>query len=179
MQEHWQKIFKMACEEVPHRIFNFGNERAVIYRGFRISELNGEYQWQDVRYHSFYDKVDPIITEHILKNGFLKTLTELVVHNDNERLYQLDKRLGEIENEIKGWTNKSSENYRNFKKAEIGIISNIDLTPEQIDHRIDLLNRKYMKNKNLYAKKRRVLKEERGNADISIVFYKSRIKLYN
>lgn len=179
MQKTWKQIYEMACEELPHKLFNFGNERFILYRGFRISKLDGEYKWQDVRNDSFYTPVDPIITKHILDNGFFKTLTELMVHNDKERLYQLNKRADEIERETKGWTNKSSENYRNFKKSETVIIENLNLTPDQIDHRIEALNKKYMRNKNLYAKKRRVLKEERKEVEAQTVFYESRIKLYN
>jgi hypothetical protein len=179
MQEHWRKIFKMACEEIPHRIFIFGKEYAVIYRGFRISELEGKYEWKDMRRHSFYDKVDPVVTQHILKKGFLKTLTELMVHDDHERLYQLEKKVGDINSEIKYWTNKSSENYRHYKVSEVEIITNTMLETEQIEYKTELLNKKYIINKNLYAKKRRVLKEEKKKVGVQITFYKSRVKLYN
>ena len=179
MQQLYEKIFNMACEEIPHRVFVFGNERCVIYRGFKISELDGIYSWQDIRDNSFYDPVDPIITNQILKKGFVKTLTEMMVHGDKERLYQLQERVKEIDRTIKYWVNKSSENYRNQKKTETGILSNLKLTQEQIEHKLETLNKKYLKNKNLYVKKRRVLKEEREEVEAQVTFYKTRIKLYN
>lgn len=179
MQDLLKQIFDMACRELPHKILKCGGEEFVIYRGFRISNYKGEYKWQDVRNDSFYLPVDPIITNRVLEYGFFRTLTELMVHNDKERLYQLNLRITEIEQEVKHWTNKSSENYRNFKKLETETIENVNLTPEQIEHKIDAFNIKYTKNKNLYAKKRRVLKEERLIVESKIAFYKSRIKLYN
>ena len=179
MQEQYEKIFEMACEELPHRLFVFGSETAIIYRGFRISKVAGKYIWQDVRYDGFYDEVDPIITAHILKNGFIKTLTELMIHNDKERLYQLEQRVDEIERTIKYWTLESSKNYRNYKKSETGIISNLNLTKEQIDYKLENLHKRYIWRKNLYIKKRRVLKEERAVVETKIAFYQSRIRIYN
>lgn len=178
MQRMYRKIFKMACEELPHRHHVFITEEAVMYRGFKISLKDGKYYWHDTRYTNYYEPVDPLITENVLIDGFYNTITLVMIHNDDDKMCEIRRETFNIEQQIKYWVNKSSENWRNFKKQEVGILSNLKLTPEQIEHKITVLDSKYLRKKDLYIKKRGVLKQEREQLEADMAFYLSRIKSY-
>lgn len=178
MQKMYSKIFKMACEELPHRHLVCVSEEFVMYRGFKISLKDGEYYWQDTRYTNYYEPVDPLITENIFIDGFYNTITQVMIHNDDEKMCEIGRETFSIEQQITYWSNKSSENWRIFKSQETGILSSLKLTTEQIEHKITILNAKYIKKKNLYIKKRGVLKQEREQLEADMAFYLSRIKSY-
>ena len=178
MQKTYRKIFEMACKEFPHKHFVFILEEAVLYRGFKISLKEGVYYWQDTRNNGYYEPVDPLITENVLKRGLYKTLTLLVIHTDKEKIRSLDRGIFKIEREMQYWSLKSSEIWRAYKKNEKGIKSNVKLTNIQKTDKISILEKRYEHKKNLYIKKRKVLKEEQEQLEADHVFYKSRIKSY-
>lgn len=178
IQETYRKIFKMACREFPHKHFIFIGEEAVLYRGFKISLKEGVYYWQDTRNNSYYEPVDPLITENVLKRGVFKSLTLLMLHTDEEKIRHLNRSLFERERQISHWSKKSSANWRTLKRNEKGIRSNSKLTQQQKQDKLLLLDNKYFHRKNLYIKKRRVLKEEQEQLEVDHSFYLSRIKSY-
>ena len=178
MQETYKKIFEMGCREVPHRHFDFVLEEAVMYRGFKISLKEKVYYWEDTRNSNYYDPVDPVITENVLKRGFFIGLTLLMIHTDEEKLHVLGRDIFEMDEQINYWVIKSSENWRNLKSQEKGIKLSPKLDPVQKESRIQLLTKKYHEKKNLYIKKRRVLKEEQEQLEADHAFYSSRIKSY-
>ena len=178
MQNAHEIIFKIACEELPHKRMVLGNAESIMYRGFKISKEGGKYYWQDTRYNNYYEPVDPHITANILKEGFLKTLTEVRIYNDQEKVYQIEQEILEIERSIGYWIGKSYENWDAFKNQKTGILSNLKITPQQIEHKLTVLNKKYLQKKNLYMKKRGVLKEERARLKTEKTFYLSQIQIY-
>tara|TARA_R110000803_G_scaffold78075_1_gene143080 strand:+ start:6792 stop:7418 length:627 start_codon:yes stop_codon:yes gene_type:complete len=177
-QETHKKIFQMACGEFPHKHFTFNGEEAVLYRGFKISLKEGNYNWQDTRNDNNYQSVDPLITENILKRGFYVTLTLLMLHTDKEKMVRLDREIFERERQIKYWSGKSSEIWRTLKKQQKGIRENGNLSGTQKKQKLSLLDRRYKRKKNLYIKKRKVLKEEQEQLEANHAFYVSRIKSY-
>lgn len=178
MQEIYRKIFKMACKEFPHKHFIFNIEEAVLYRGFKISLKKEVYYWQDTRNSNYYEPVDPLITKNVLKRGFYTALTLLMIHTDEEKIQLLNRDIFDIEKQISYWSLKSSENWRISKRNEKGIRSNDNLNNRQKQDKLFLLTNKYSLMKNLYIKKRRVLKEEQEELEGDYTFYLSRIKSY-
>ena len=178
MQETYKKIFEMACREVPHRHFNFMQEQAVIYRGFKISLKGGTYHWEDTRNSNYYELVDPVITENILKRGFFIGLTLLMIHTDEEKVHILKRDIFQRGEEINYWTSKSSENWRNLKNQEKALQLNSKLDPVQKQSRLQLLTKKYYEKKNLYVKKRKVLKEEQEQLEADHAFYSSHGRIH-
>jgi hypothetical protein len=178
VQQAYQQIFEMACKELPHKHHKFKGEEYVMYRGFKVSLKCNKFYWQDTRYTDFYEPVDPFITENILIEGFYTTITNVMTHNDNEKVYNISIELFNISEQVKFWVNKSSENWRSFKSQETIMLSNTKLTQDQIEHGKNVFNNKYLEKKNLYIKKRGVLKQEREQLEADKAFYQSRIKSY-
>ena len=179
MQDTLEKVFNLAVEELPLRHFRFIDHECVIYKGFKISLKKGEYNWEDVRYSNFYEKVDPLITENILKLGFSLTLTKVMLHKDKDKLLEINREIEKINMEVNYWTKRSTENWNKYKKKETEIKNNTDLSNEIIDKILESISNKYHKDKELFKKKRRVLKQEREEMMANFIFYESRIKIYN
>ena len=161
MQETYKKIFEMACREVPHRHFNFMQEQAVIYRGFKISLKGGTYHWEDTRNSNYYELVDPVITENILKRGFFIGLTLLMIHTDEEKVHILKRDIFQRGEEINYWTSKSSENWRNLKNQEKALQLNSKLDPVQKQSRLQLLTKDILFSKKVNKGKQTIYRFKR------------------
>lgn len=179
MQETYKIIYEMAEAEVPRPPFDFHTEKAIIHKGFRISKtIEGEYDWKDVRFDDYYEEVDPLITEKVLELGFVNALTLVMIHNDHDKLVKLNRRVINIDKEIEYWVNMSTAIY-NARRRQITII-NKSLTSEDSKRRKKIaLNKKYEKDKILFEKKRRILKEEKDEVKIDYTFYNNRIRNFN
>jgi len=152
-QKDYEKIFYIAKTEVPHRYFIFDTEEAIMYKGFKISLKKGEYDFFDTRFSNYYKPVDPLITEKILKLGFVKTLNLVMLHNDESKILLLKRQIETINKYIDYWVEKSRLNWSKNRS-------------------------KYYKNKKLFAKKRGVLREKKVDLKADLNFYQSRIKTY-
>jgi len=180
MQEIYRQIYEMAVEEVPRPPFDFHNEKAIIHKGFRISKnKDGEYDWKDVRFDDYYEQVDPLITEKVLELGFMNALTLVMIHNDQDKLIQLNRRVISIDKEIEYWVNRSTEIFNEKKKSVSAISRSKTLSKATKKKRLDTANRKYDRERRLFEKKRRILKEEKDDVRIDQTFYSNRIKSFN
>lgn len=180
MQETYKKIYEMALEEVDRPPFNFQTEQVIIHKGFRASKtIDGVYDWKDVRFDDYYEEVDPLITEKVLELGFVNTLTLVMIHNDADKLIQLNRRVININKEIEYWVNMSTEIYNNKRKSISSINRNKKLSGDSKKKKIASTNTKYEKQRKLFEKKRRILKEEKDDVKIDQTFYSNRIKSFN
>tara|TARA_R110002074_G_scaffold189465_2_gene355244 strand:+ start:10496 stop:11041 length:546 start_codon:yes stop_codon:yes gene_type:complete len=180
MQDTYKRIYEMATEELSRKPFNFQNETTFIYKGFRISKsIKGVYDWKDVRFNDYYDEVDPLITEKVLELGFVDALMLVMIHNDQDKLIQLERRIINIDKEIEYWVKMSTEIYNDKRKELTKITKSKTLKPETKEKRKATLEKKCEKYKALYEKKRRILKSEKDDIKADIVFYSSRIKSFN
>ena len=179
MQEDLEKIFELAKEEVPTRYFTLYQHEAVMYRGFKISKWKDKYKWQDTRYSDFYEKVDPVITKTILKDGFKETLRQVMIHSDKERMLLLAREIEEAESLIKYWSRQSVVAWNNYDKKKKNVDKDKKTTNVTKRKKKDNLYNKYIKKKNLFQKKRDVLSEEKGNLAQDLNFFRVRIKMYN
>lgn len=180
MQEIHRRIYEMALVEVARPPFDFLTEEVIIHKGFRICRTNkGEYHWKDARFDDYYEDVDPIITEKVLEIGFVKTLTLVMIHNDHDKLIELARRIVTIDKEIEYWVNQSTEIFNNRKRNVRSINQSKTLSNETKRKRIITANRKYEKDRKLFEKKRRILKEEKDDVRVDQTFYSSRIKAFN
>jgi len=178
MQDVYRQIFELACKELPYKRIVLGNSEAVMFRGFKISKQEDVYYWQDTRYNSYYEPVDPIITENILKQGFLKTLTLVRIYNNEEKIYQIDQEIIQIRKDIDLWTDKSRKNWEMFKNQETKILNDSRLTSQMRREKLADLNKQYLIKKAFYSKKRGVLKRERDHLKAEKIFYSSQIQIY-
>lgn len=179
MQKTFKKIFDKALKELPNRYHNFEKEDCVMYKGFKISRSNGLYNWQDTRYDDFYEVVDPLITSKILEQGFVKTLNEVMLHNDITKVRNLSKQIKKKDEKIAFWVKESTKIYTEYNSKKKTIQNNEKLSREERRKKLLNLSKKYEKVKNLYQKKRRVVHEEREELKTNKKFYESRLKLYN
>jgi hypothetical protein len=179
MQDVLEKIFLMATEELPHKVFNFGGEQTVLYKGFRISKKRGKYFWFDTRYDGYYDPVDPIITNNILQEGFYVTLNKLMVHNDRERLHDIVSEIETLNNRIQKWIDKANENWNAFLRQRKGIRASERMSDSQKKEKIKRLKKAQERKKKVYQKKRRVLREQKQKLESDRAYYVSRIKSIN
>lgn len=169
----------MAKAEVPYPPFDFLTEEVIIYKGFRASKsIEGEYKWMDVRFDDYYEQVDPLITEKVLELGFVKALTLVMIHNDADKLIELERRIINIDKEIEYWVNRSTEIYNHRRREVTKINKNTTLSEDAKKKKKSSLNRRYEKDKILFEKKRRILKEEKDDIKIDHTFYNNRIKSF-
>ena len=179
MQDTLKKIFEMAILELPRRHQTFHDEEAVLYRGFKISKKNKLYYWQDTRYSNYYEPVDPKITEKVLENGFVITLTQVMSHNDKEKILDLTREIEKKDALIAYLAKESTKLWTSYIKKRTLINKDNKIQDEVKKTKKDTLKRRYEKKKNLYQKKRRVISEEREELKVDLKFFESRIKLYN
>ena len=168
MQDIYRQIFEMAEKELSHRVFIWYGEEAYIYRGFRISRKNNNYQWKDARYSDYMEEVDPLITEKILELGFCNAITEVMKHTDKIRLRQLKRNMEKLDAEVEHWIKEASKSYNKMKRA----------TNSSDSEKALAAKKKYEKEKSRFAKKRGVIKSEREALQGDINFYESRINMY-
>lgn len=179
MQDIYKKIYEMAALEIELPPFDFGAENAFIHKGFRISKtIKGEYSWKDVRFDDYYEEVDPLITEKVLELGFVKALTLVMIHNDHDKIIQINRRTINIDMEINNLvimaTNSYNEKRRNTSKVE----RSKTLSEESKKKRKVNLIIRLEKSKALLEKRRRILKSEREDLKIEQAFYTGRIKAF-
>tara|TARA_R110002167_G_scaffold331706_1_gene538422 strand:- start:68181 stop:68738 length:558 start_codon:yes stop_codon:yes gene_type:complete len=179
MQETLEQIFRIACRELPHKHHSFGDEEAVMYKGFKISKKDHTYFWEDTRYDGYYEPVDPLITERVLSNGFSKTLTQVMSHKDKDKLLKITREIEKIDKQKNHWIKKSTQNWNKYKIQKDLISKNTDLSNKDILEKTGSIELRYEKYKNLYKKKRRILKVEKEELMVNYHFYESRIILYN
>jgi len=180
MQETYRKIYEMALSELAKPPFDFEDELVFIHKGFRIGKtIKGEYSWKDVRFDDYYEEVDPLITEKVLELGFVKTLTLVMIHNDRDKITELERRVININKEIEYWVNMATEIYNDKRKETAKVNRSKTLSPETKKKRKASLVKKYEKNKLLFEKKRRILKSEKDDVKIDHNFYSNRIKTFN
>lgn len=180
MQEIHKTIYDMAVAELSQSPFDFQNELVFIYKGFRISKsIKGIYDWKDVRNNDYYEEVDPLITEKVLEIGFVKALLLVMIHNDHDKIIQLERRVINIDKEIEYWVNQSTEIYNERRRDSNKVNRSKTLSFETKEKRKTLLAKRYIKDKALFEKKRRILKEEKDDIRIDHVFYSNRIKTFN
>lgn len=180
MQDTYKKIYEMAVSEVERPPFDFEKESVVIHKGFRIGRtIEGEYSWKDVRFDDYYEEVDPLITEKVLELGFVKALTLVMIHNDHDKIIELERRIINIDKEIEYWVGESTQIYNEKKRETAKITRSKTLSPETKKKRKASLQKRYDKNKRLYEKKRRILKEEKDDIRIDHSFYSNRIRNFN
>jgi hypothetical protein len=180
MQGIYKQIYEMALEEVDRPPFNFHTEQVIIHKGFRVSKtIDGVYDWKDVRFDDYYEEVDPLITEKVLELGFVNALTLVMIHNDADKLIELNRRVINIDKEIEYWVNKSTEIYNNRKKAISTINRSETLSKETKRRRLTSADKKYDRDRRLFEKKRRILKEEKDDVKVDQIFYNNRIKSFN
>lgn len=179
MQDILRQIFDMAVKELPDRYQTFHNEEAVLFKGFKISKDKDGYHWYDTRYSNYYEPVDPKVTENILENGFSFTLTEVMLHNDKDKVLTLAREIEEKDNLIVYWTSESSKLWANYNKRRKSVNENEELSKAEKDKKKASLKKRYERKKNLYQKKRRVISEERDELKADKKFFESRLKLYN
>lgn len=158
-QEVLKSIFKLAKGELPHRVFEFSNEICVMFKGFKASICEGVYKFEDVRHSDYYEEVDPLIVNAILSQGFSKTLSEVMVHDDKMKVVKLRRHVINLNVEINHWVLASRENYAHYSNGEI-------------------TKSKYQRKRRLYAKKRSILKRKRADVEADIEFYSNRIKMF-
>lgn len=170
----------MALKEVDRPPFDFFNEMAIIHKGFRVSRtIDGVYGWKDVRFDDYYESVDPLITEKVLELGFVKALTLVMIHNDHDKLVELNRRVININKEVEYWVNRATEIYNDRKRAISKINKSKTLSSETKKKRLASANKRYTKDRKLFEKKRRILKEEKEDVKVDQVFYSNRIKSFN
>lgn len=167
MRDIYRQIFEMAIKEVPQNVFEWADEKVVIYKGFRISKKGDDYFWKDARYNDYFDPVDPVITEKILELGFKKTIIEVMKHTDKDKLLQLKREMERLDAEVKHWIGKSSAAYNKMVSAT-----------KKNKNKAESEKKKYEKAKSRFAKKRGVLKSEKEALQADINFLESRIKIY-
>ena len=176
-QDTNRQIFYLACRELPNKIHTTGNqEECIFFKGFKISRINNYYIWEDIRYDDYYEPVNKFITQNILKEGFCKTLTKVMVHNDIEKLENLTRDVEKLNAQINYWVKKSMKNWNRYKEQKTGIINNETLSEDEKKEKLRILIGRHDKNKDLYSKKRRVLIEEKDNLKADISFYKVRVQ---
>lgn len=180
MQDTYKQIYEMAVREVDRPPFEFQSESVVIHKGFRVSKtIEGEYGWKDVRFDDYYEEVDPLITEKVLELGFVKALTLVMIHNDQDKLVELERRIINIDKEIEYWVGQATEIYNERKKAIRKINYSKTLSDATKKKRVASANKNYEKNKKLFEKKRRILKEEKDDVRVDQTFYSNRVKLFS
>ncbi|MGB3491890.1 MAG: hypothetical protein WBA57_04130 [Elainellaceae cyanobacterium] len=169
----------MASSELARPPYDFGSDNAFIHKGFRVGKsVKGEYSWRDVRFDDYYEEVDPLITEKVLELGFVKALTLVMIHNDHDKIIQLDRRIININNEIEHWVVMATEIYNEKRRETAKINRSKTLSPETKKKRKATLMKKYNKNKALFEKRRRILKAEKDDVKIDRNFYSSRIRAF-
>lgn len=179
MKDIFQKIFQMAVEELPDRHQTFQGEEAVLYRGFKISKVKDEYDWQDTRYSNYYEPVDPKVTENVLENGFSVTLNEVMLHNDKDKVLTLSREIEKKDAQIAYWAKESTKIWTTYNKKRTLINKDEKIDENLREVRKATLKKRYEKKKDLFQKKRRVISEEREDLKVDKKFFESRIKLYN
>ncbi len=166
-----EKIYNIALKEMPDKLHIFHNERAIMYRGFKVSLTDeGEYHWYDTRFSNYYERVDPLITEKVLANGFALTLTQVMLHSDEEKILSISRDIEIKKAMIAYWVRISAKEWHKL---------NAKLKLFRTKKEREKLNKQYEVKKKLHAKKRRVLQEEIFEMKEEIKFFKSRVKLYN
>jgi hypothetical protein len=179
MQETNQIIYEIALTEIPTKLHKFHDEDAIFYNGFKISlKKGGTYAWEDVRYSNYYEPVDPKITEQVLLQGFTKTLNEVMYHNDLDKVLNIKREVEKIDALIRGWTIKSTDLWNNYNRQTKTTKAN-EVDEGKKKTRLSTLKKRYEKSKALYQKKRRVLVEEKEEVRKDLVFYETRIQMYN
>jgi hypothetical protein len=179
MQDTHKKIFEIASNEQLTHTHTFHNETSILHRGFKISLTNkGEYTWEDTRYSNYYEPVDPKITEQVLLKGFIRTLNEVMHHNDKDKVLEIKREVEEIDAQIRDWSRKSTELWNNYNKNTKTAEAN-EVDEGKKKTRLSTLKKNYERDKNLFQKKRRVLVEEKEEVRKDLVFYEARIQMYN
>ena len=179
MQSIYKKIFEIAVAELPEKHYIFIGEEAVLYRGFKSSKSNKSYNWQDTRFSNYYEPVDPKITENILLKGFTKTLTEVMIHNDKDKLLTISREICEKDALIAYWAKESTRIWAEYSKKIRVLNKNEKIKDEVKKKRKSSAKKGYMKKKSLYNKKREVIHKERLELKEDIKFFEARIRLYN
>lgn len=179
MQDIFKQIFKMAIKEMPTRYHIFIGEKAVLYKGFKISKIKNEYFWQDTRYSNFYEVVDPKVTKKALENGFSVTLNEVMLHNDIDKVLILTRNIEKKDALIAYWTKESTKIWTIYNRKKNSINKDKKITHYEVKLKNNNLKKRYEKKKSLYQKKRRVISEEREDLKADKKFFESRIKLHN
>lgn len=170
----------MALTEVLRPPFIFNDESVIIYKGFRVSyTTGGTYSWKDVRFNDYYEDVDPLITEKILDLGFVKTLTLCMIHSDQDRLTQFNRRVININKEIEHWVVKSTEIYVSKNIDILKIDDNNCLSLVEKNKLKDKIIKEYNKQRSLFERKRRLLKNEKDKIKNDQDFYTNRINNFN
>ena len=178
MQDIFKQIFELAIKERPTILQSFSHEEAILYKGFKISKIKNDYKWEDTRYDNYYEPVDPKITEKVLENGFIKTLNEVMHHNDLDKVLNIHREVEKIDAEVSYWTKESTKLWNEFNNKSKKIEED-EVDKGKKETRISALRKKYERDKSLYQKKRRVLAEEKEEIRKDLVFYETRIKMYN
>jgi hypothetical protein len=179
MQEVYKQIYDMAEEEVNLAPFDFGGEKVIFYKGFRSSKSSdGSYGWKDMRHDEYYEDVNPLITERVLEVGFKDTLTEVLIHDDYDKIVKLNRRVIAINSEITFLVKKSIEAYNQNKRLLREITYNPDLTDLIKEQRLEVISIKHEKRRKSLKHRRRFLRTEKDAINKEVIYYKERIKHY-
>lgn len=179
MQEIYKRIYEMATLELAMPPYDFGGEEAFIHKGFRVSKtIDGEYSWKDVRFDDYYEEVDPIITEKVLELGFINALFLVMIHNDHDKIVKLNRRAISIDLEVEHWVSMATTIYTEKNRNINKLNRSKTISEETKKKRKASLIKKYERDKLLFEKKRRILKEEKDEIRADIEFYYSRIKAF-
>lgn len=179
MKDILEQIYRKAKEELPLHYHEFKGESAIMYKGFKVSRSSEGYKWEDMRYSNYYEEVDPRITEEIIRTTFSKTISDVMNHDDKEKITFLKRDIVDTNNLIQLWTKESTYLWNNYKKKIKGIESDKKLTYEIKDKRKVGATAKYNTKKALFQKKRKVLSEKKDCLNADLKFFEARVKSNN